>query len=198
MFNTIMKGAAIAAIISMGSTAYAGGHAKSWTLDSENSKVAFGSIKKETVGEVHSFEAISGKVSAKGDVSIDIDLTSVQTNIDIRNERINEHVFKGATTANLSAKVDMETIAHMETGTMAVVDVEGVLSFLGQDIEVETEMFVARIADDKAVVTTNDMIFISTEDAGINEGVSKLMELAKLPGITRAAPVTLRLVFNTK
>ncbi len=198
MLKTIIKGATVAAIVSMGSTAYAGGHAKAWTLDSENSKVAFGSIKKEKVGEVHSFETISGTVSAKGEVSIDIDLASVQTNIDIRNERMIEHVFKGAATANLSATVDMEEIAHMETGAMSIVDVEGVLSFLGQSIEVETEMFVARIADDKAVVTTNDMIFIGAEDAGINDGVSKLMELAKLPGITRTSPVTLRLVFNTK
>lgn len=198
MLNTFIKGAMIATIVSMGSAVYAAGHAKAWTLDAENSKVAFGSIKKEKVGEVHSFETISGTVSAAGDVSIDIDLTSVETNIDIRNERMVEHVFKGVATANLSAKVDMEEIAHMETGTMAIVDVEGVLSFLGQEIDVETEMFVARIADDKAIVTTNDMIFIGAEDVGINDGVSKLMALAKLPGITRTSPVTLRLVFNTK
>ncbi|MBL4750028.1 MAG: hypothetical protein JKX71_05505 [Amylibacter sp.] len=45
---------------------------------------------------------------------------------------------------------------------------------------------------------TAEMIWISTEEAGIDAGVTKLMELAKLPSITRAFPVTLRLVFEHK
>lgn len=170
--------------------------ADSWTLDGENSKLAFGSVKKEFIGEVHSFTGLSGSVSDDGSVAVEIDLTSVETNIDIRNERMMEHVFKGLLTAKLDAQIDMEAMNEMSPGSMSVIDVDGVLSFLGQEVEVYTEMFVARISDEQVMVTTNDMIFLNTEELGIEAGIDKLMALAELPGITRSAPVTLRLIFN--
>jgi hypothetical protein len=52
------------------------------------------------------------------------------------------------------------------------------------------------LTDDKMIAVTDEMIMLSTADAGIDEGVSTLMKLADLPGITRVSPVTLRLVFT--
>ena len=170
--------------------------AETWTLDSENSRIAFGSVKKDKVGEIHTFEKLNGAVGADGSVTVEIDLTSVQTNIDIRNERINEHVFGGAATATLVAQIDMDEMQGLAVGGMTTIDVEGALAFLGQSIDVETEMFVVRISETQVVVTTNDMLFVGTEDLGISAGIDKLMELAKLPGITRTTPVTVRMVFN--
>lgn len=135
-------------------------------------------------------------MSADGKVSIDIDLTSVETYIDIRNERMKEHVFKGLATANLSAEIDMEELTELAAGESTVVDAEGVLSLLGTDVEIEAEMFVMRVTDTQVMVATNDMIWLGTEDAGITAGIDKLQELAKLPSITRTAPVTMRLMFN--
>lgn len=170
--------------------------ADGWELDGDSSRLAFGSIKKDTVGEVHSFESLSGSVSKDGAVSVTIDLASVETNIDIRNERMLEHVFKGLATATLNASIDMAEAEALAIGESTVLDVEGTLSLVGTDVEIETEMFVVRLSDTKVMATTNDMIFLSAEDAGINAGISKLMELAKLPGITRTSPVILRLIFN--
>ena len=170
--------------------------AETWTLDGENSRIAFGSVKKDNIGEVHTFEQLSGAVNADGSVKVDIDLASVQTNIDIRNERMNKHVFGGAATATLDAQIDMSEMKALTVGGMATIDVEGALGFLGQRIDVETEMFVIRVSETQVVVTTNDMLFVSTEDLGISAGIDKLMELAKLPGITRTSPVTVRMVFN--
>ncbi len=58
--------------------------------------------------------------------------------------------------------------------------------------------FVIKLSDTKLLATTNDMIMLSTEELGINSGIDKLMELAKLPGITRVSPVTLRFMFEMK
>lgn len=197
MLNKIMRAAVIAAVTLSGHAATADGHTStSWTLDASASKLAFGSVKKDSVGEVHSFETISGGVSAQGAVAIEIDLTSVQTNIDIRNERFGEFVFKGAPKAILNAEVDMAEMSAMVVGAADVIDVAAVLSFLGADIEVEAEMFALRVSDTQVMITTNDMIFVGTDDLGITAGVDKLMELAKLPGITRTTPVTLRLMFT--
>ncbi|MEP3847160.1 MAG: cytochrome c family protein [Paracoccaceae bacterium] len=191
MITSLMKFAA-AAFLAMGTSVAA----DSWTLDASTSKVAFGSVKKDNIGEVHSFEAMTGSVASDGSVAVEIDLSSVQTNIDIRNERIIEHVFKNAKSANLNASIDMNELKALPVGATTLIDVEGVLSFLGATIDIEAEMFVARLSDTQVMVTTNDLIWLATEDAGITAGIDKLMELAELPSITRAAPVTMRLIFN--
>ncbi|WP_170765658.1 c-type cytochrome [Ruegeria lacuscaerulensis] len=171
--------------------------AESWTLVPENSHLAYGTIKKDTVGEVNSFTNLRGHVSPDGKAEIEIDLSSVETNIDIRNERMIEHVFRKAGAASLTAKFDMEELSGLEVGGTTTVDAESVLSLSGTKVAFDAEMFVARLSETSVMVSTNDMVFISTEDAGVNVGVDKLMELAGLSGITRTVPVTARLVFKT-
>ncbi len=191
MIPNIFKFAAVAAFALASSVS-----AENWTLDESASQLTFGSVKKDTIGESHSFSRLSGTVAGDGAVSLDIDLTTVETNIDVRNERITEHVFKGIKAATLSGEIDIDAVKSLAVGASTLVDMEGALSFLGASLDIETEMFVVRISDTQVLATTNDMIWISVEDAGITAGVDKLMELASLPGITRAFPVTARLMFN--
>ena len=106
-------------------------NAETWTLDGEASHLAFGSIKKDKIGEVNSFSGLKGTVDADGKADVTIDLTTLETNIDIRNERMLEHVFKGAGEAQLTAQLDMDEVKGLAVGEMAVVDVEGALSLLG-------------------------------------------------------------------
>ncbi|MDA8586229.1 cytochrome c family protein [Rhodobacteraceae bacterium] len=194
--RNVMKAIVVLAGFGLVSAAVADGHTTSWTLDGENSKIAFGSIKRDTVGEVHTFDGLSGSVLDDGTVNVQIDLTTVETLIDIRNERMKEYVFNGMKTASLDAKIDMSEIAGLSVGDTALVYAEGVLSLVGTEIELETEMFVARLSKTRVLVTTNDMVMLSTADAGLTTGIDKLMELADLPGITRVSPVTFRFIFT--
>lgn len=167
-----------------------------WKSVDESSQVAFGSIKKNVVGEVHHFSAVSGTVSDDGELKIAIDLSSVETNIDIRNERMATHVFnEGKATATISGQIDMEEINALKPGEMTVVEVETQLAFAGSENDVDAEMLVARLSENRVLVTTSDFIMLSTEDLGIDAGVDQLMKLAKLPGITRVTPVAIRMVF---
>ncbi len=169
-----------------------------WTLVPEESTVAYGSIKKDTVGEVNHFTKLSGQVSADGQVDVDIDLTSVETWIDIRNERMIKLVFgEEATTANITAAVDMAALQALPVGGATTTDVTGKLAFLGKSLDIETPLFIARLGEDKVLVTTAEMIMISTADLGVTGGIDELQKIAKLPGITRVAPVTLRFVFQS-
>lgn len=172
-------------------------HADTWTSVADQSTVAFGSIKKDTVGEVHHFDEVAGTVDDEGQVVITIGLGSVETNIDIRNERMIEHVFKAANpTATLTGEVDMDDVNAMAVGTTTIVDFEGTLALAGIEADVEAEMLVARLSDSSVLVTTADFIMLSTADLGIDAGIDKLMALAKLPGITRVTPVSVRMVFT--
>ena len=187
---------AVAASLLMTGSVFAGGHAK-WTAVEDQSRIAFGSIKKDTVGEVHHFDGVTGTVGEDGKLNLAVDLASVQTNIDIRNERMLEHVFQaGKATAMVSGEIDLDEVKDLKPGDTSIVDFEGVLAFAGVNVDVEAEMLVARLAENRVLVSTADFIMVSTEDLGIDAGINKLMELAKLPGITRVTPVSVRVVFE--
>jgi len=173
-----------------------GAQADTWVLDGAASHLAFGSIKKNEIGETHTFSGLSGFVDAEGSASIEIDLNSVQTNIDIRNERMIEHVFKSVGTATIDMEFDKDELGDLAVGETGLLYVEGNLSLLGTDVFVDGDMFVARLSESQVMVTSNDLIWLGVEDAGITAGIDKLMELAKLPSITRVSPVTLRFIFN--
>jgi hypothetical protein len=175
---------------------FADGHA-AWKSVADESRVAFGSIKKNTAGEVHHFNTVSGTVSETGELALTIDLASVETNIDIRNERMGEHVFqKGAATAVVTGTIDMEEVSDLKQGETRVVEIEATLAFAGSENDIDVEMLVAKLSENRVLVTTADFIMLSTEDLGIDAGVDMLMKLAKLPGITRVTPVAVRMVFE--
>jgi len=190
-----LKTAAFTTAMLMTVPAFADGHG--WKSVDAESRVAFGSVKKDVVGEVHHFNNVNGTVGDDGALSINIDLGSLETNIDIRNERMTEHVFqKGAATATVTGEIDMSEINAMKVGETKVVEIEAELSFVGVSNEIEANMLVARLGENRVLVTTEDFVMLSTEDLEIDPGVDKLMQLAKLPGITRVTPVSVRMVFE--
>ncbi|MDJ0992512.1 MAG: YceI family protein [Dinoroseobacter sp.] len=170
--------------------------AEGWTLDGNASHIAFGSVKSHIIGEVHTFSGLSGAVSEDGKTSIEIELSSLETQIDIRNERMAEHVFKLLPSAQLTAQLEMDEFGQLDVGSSKVMEIDFDLALVGNDVPLYGEIFVMRVGEDKVLVTTNSMVFIDTEELGIDAGVDKLQELASLEDITRAVPVTMRFMFN--
>ncbi len=172
-----------------------GGH--KWALSAQESRVSYGSIKNEAIGETNYFKNISGNVNSDGKVNIDIDLTSIETNIDIRNTRMLKHVFDLASPkATLTADVDINEITSLPIGATTIIDTTGILTVLDNEIEIETTFFVARLDEKRFVAMTDEMVMLKTADLGVDAGIDVLQELAKLNSITRIAPVNLRLVFE--
>lgn len=183
----------IASTLMLVAPAFAG----EWKSVDAESSVAFGSIKKDTVGEVHHFTRVSGTVSDAGELKLTIDLSSVETHIDIRNERMTNHVFQeGKATATLSGEIDMAEVTNMKVGETKIMEIQTTLSFVGVENDIDANMLVARLAENRVLVTTSDFIMLSTEDLEIDPGIDKLMQLANLPGITRVTPVSARMVFE--
>lgn len=170
--------------------------AADWTLSAEGSKVAFGSVKKGTAGETHHFTGLSGGVDATGAARVEIDLATAETWIDIRNERMAEHVFKGVGPAVLTADIDLAAFEGLKPGESATLDIKGVLKFGPAEVAIDAPVFAARLSETQALIATDEIIWVSTADLGVTAGIDKLMELAELPSITRATPVTFRFVFD--
>ncbi|QUJ75702.1 YceI family protein [Sulfitobacter albidus] len=174
----------------------ADGHAQGWTLEPTLSNVSFGSIKNDYTGESHTFTKISGAVSAEGMATVTLNLGSVETLIDIRNARMAEFVFRNAPEATITAEIDMSEVNGLAVGEATTLETYGTLALLGVENELDANLFVMRLSEDRVLVSTNGMVMLSTEDAQIDAGIDKLQELASLDSITRVSPVTLRLVFD--
>lgn len=168
-----------------------------WVLSPDESRLAYGSIKNNDTGEVNYFKSLSGHVSEDGQVEVKIDVTSVETNVEIRNERMVKYIFDAARPeALLTSKIDMAALDDLKPGQIVVLPVEGKLSLSGIDVAVETDMLVVRLTDKRVLVTTSDMIMMDTDALGVNAGLDKLTEIAGLSGITRVTPVAMHLVFE--
>ena len=189
----ILASTAFASIL-MCTAAFADG----WVLNPDESQLSFASVKNDYFGEVHSFQTIGGGVSDDGLAEITIDLASVETMIDIRNERMIEHVFGSIATARLTAEFDMAAMEAIAIGDSAMMEVDAVLSFLGAELDVFTDMYIVRITDTRVMALSNNMVFLETDTAGIDACINVLQELAGLDHISRAVPVTLRFVFDAE
>lgn len=170
--------------------------ADSWTLDGDASHIAFGTVKNYYIGEVSTLSGLSGTVDETGATSIDIGLGTVETNIELRNERIVEHVFNTMPTATLQAQLDMAELSKLDVGGSTVTEIDFDLTLLDEEVPLFGELFLMRVSEDKVLVTTNNMVYVATDEIGIDAGVDKLQEIMGLDDITRAVPVTLRFMFN--
>ncbi len=170
--------------------------ADSWTLDGDASHIAFGTVKNYYIGEVSTLSGLSGTVDETGATSIDIGLGTVETNIELRNERIVEHVFNTMPTATLQAQLDMAELSKLDVGGSTVTEIDFDLTLLDEEVPLFGELFLMRVSEDQVLVTTNNMVYVATDEIGIDAGVDKLQEIMGLDDITRAVPVTLRFMFN--
>jgi polyisoprenoid-binding protein YceI len=72
--------------------------------------------------------------------------------------------------------------------------IDATLTLHGKTVALKIDVVVAKVGD-QLLVTSSQPVIINVADFGLNEGVDRLMAVAKLPSIARAAPVSFVLVF---
>ena len=168
-----------------------------WVLDGDRSQVSFVTVKAGQVAEVHHFGQLSGSVAADGAAQLDIDLASVETNIDIRNERMRDILFQVAEfpQAQVSVTLDPAAFADLSVGEATTASVEATLDLHGVSNAVPADLVVTRIGDDLVKVETAQPLVVAAGSYGLAEGVAELATIAGLDSITTQVPVTASLVF---
>ena len=169
-----------------------------WKLDNKNSLLNFVSVKKGTVAENHHFSALEGSIDKHGNVSIIVDLTSVNTNIAIRDERMKKFVFNTEkyTLATFDAQLDHTLLSTLSVGESNVKTVTGKLNFHGQSQNVAIQVNVIKLNAKTLMVTTTKPFFIKADAYGVVAGINKLKELAALPSIDYVVPVNFSVTFT--
>ena len=169
-----------------------------WKLDSSKSSLTFVSIKKGTVAENHRFKNFSGGINDNGLANVSIDLSSVDTKIAIRDQRMAEHLFETAkfAHANFSVQLSQKEIDVIASGSSKKMLLKGSLDLHGQQQMVTLKVMVLKLSEKNIVVTTLQPVIIKAEDFALVAGINKLKSLASLPSIAYSVPVSFVLTFT--
>jgi polyisoprenoid-binding protein YceI len=169
-----------------------------WTLDSAASELRFVTIKNTNVAEVQQFKKLSGELAPSGAVKLVIELGSVETQIPLRNERLQTLLFDVAQfpVAQFEGRVDMAQIAAMKPGASLDLDLDGQLSLHGKAQDTKALLRVVRLAGERLQVSTRAPILVSAAPFDLARGIEKLRELMGLPNIIGTVPVSFALTFQ--
>ena len=170
-----------------------------WKLDNQNSNLSFVSVKKSTIAEVHSFTKLTGKVSEQGVAKIIIDLTSVETNIPIRNERMQQHLFETSSfsSATIESQFSPDIFNKLSKQDSILTTLTFTLTLHGKQQSLSSKVRVSEI-DDRIVVSSMQPVIVNAAQFDLVNGIEKLRALASLPSIATAVPVSFNLSFVKK
>lgn len=170
-----------------------------WTLDGAKSKFHYVTSKAAAISEVNSFGGLSGAIAADGTATLKIDLATVNTAIEIRDQRMRDIAFRVAEfpSADVSVKVDAAMLDSMAPGTLsepqtyaASVSLHGVMK------ELSAELQVVKLDADTVLVQLARPLLVAAGDFGLAEGVEELRTIANLPSINPQVVVDFSLVYD--
>ena len=173
---------------------------QAYSLNNSLSSIHFVSTKKVHLLETHTFTDISAQISAEGAASLSINLASVESNIDIRNQRMREHLFEVDTfaTAQVTLPVDLAQIASMTVAGSQVLSISPNLDLHGVSATLETDVRITKLSDSRFMVQNLNPIIIQAADFDLTAGIEMLRQLAGLDVISYSVPVNFTLVFDAQ
>lgn len=175
-------------------------HASNWIVDSNHSQLSFVSIKKNSIAEVNTFKQLQGSYNNQGQFVLNVDLTSVDTNNPIRDDRMKDFLFDVSqfSTATITADVDTALVDAIAEGANELLTLNANLDLHGVIIPLKIDVIVTRLVGAKLSVVSAQPVIINADDFGLVPGINKLMELAKLPSISQAIPVSFYVTLKLK
>jgi polyisoprenoid-binding protein YceI len=168
-----------------------------WELSNEQSSINFISIKKSSIGEIHVFKSLSGSLK-DATASVSIDLSSVDTKIPIRNDRIKSMLFKVAnfSSATATTTIDLSELENLQDGESFQKNVDLHLNLHGVTNTISSVIQVIKLTNNRVLVNTVHPIIIKAADFDLVDGIEALKNIAQLPVISTAVPVTFSLLFK--
>jgi polyisoprenoid-binding protein YceI len=168
-----------------------------WTIAQDQSNITFVTTKAGQAGvggiaETQTFKRFSGGIDAQGKVTLAIDLASVDTGVEIRDERLRTMLWnvKATPQAVFAAQLPAEALNRINSSTGVTMDVEGQLQMAGQTKPVKAKLRVNRLNNDQLQVVTLAPILVNANDYGIRNGVEAMREVMGLNFLASSAPVS--------
>jgi len=169
-----------------------------WTLNNEESALFYLTTKNVNFTELNTFNRLSGSVSQAGEANVAIDLTSVNTAISIRDERMQTMFFdvEGFPSAQIRMNLDPALLEGMAPGARVVKNAVP-FQLTIHDITNEMEVGLVVVGLENGLQVSNlQPVVVQAESFGLAGGIEALRAIANLPNITSNAPVNFTLVFD--
>lgn len=168
-----------------------------WSLDGADSTLHYVTTKAAAISEINSFTGLSGAIDASG-ATLVVDLATVNTTIEIRDQRMRDIVFQTGThpTATVSVPVAAATLDAMAVGAMATSTHTVTLDLHGASQQMEADLQVLKLDNDTLVVNLAKPLLVGAVSFGLAEGVEELREIAGLPSIVPSVVVDFSLVYR--
>lgn len=172
-----------------------------WTLNGTDSRLSFSFVKKEHIAETGAFAQLGGGIDPAGHAQVEIGLATVNTLVEIRDQRMQEFLFESKTypLATYSAKLDPEVLKQAlaaDSGTQQIVTLNGTLDLHGVSKALNAEVIVTKTGPNRVAVDSGRPVIVNAGDFGLTAGLDKLQSIAGLPHIAHAVPVSFHLVFD--
>jgi len=174
--------------------------ASEYELDSVKSSLYLVSTKQIHVVESHTFERLSGSIDNNGNAVLDIDLSSIESGIALRNQRMRDMLFEITRFANATASVsiDPSMLSQIGNGEQEIQRISAILNLHGVSSVLETQVRITRMSDSELLVQNVTPILISASDYNLADGIDALKNIANLNVISYTVPVNFSLFFAAK
>jgi len=168
-----------------------------WTLQ-EPSTVHFLTSKNIHNTEVHQFNKFDARIKNDGQATFNIDLTSVDTRIAIRDERMIEHLFEVSRFGNASfeAEIPREVLQQANTNKSFRYALKGQISLHGELVNAYCDVMISKNLDKTISVNSVSPMILDGNDFNLIAGINKLRDIAGLKSITHTVPVIFNLTFK--
>ena len=165
-----------------------------YQLDLKTAVIGVTSTKNDLIKERHEIKFKSGSVSSTGEVALVVDLHTTETNIPIRNERMQQHLFAQFPLATVSAQLPPDVFAKARAGKAISEPVVVTLVANGVAQTYSMQMLLAQDVMGGLIVSGKTEIDVSL--FGYGAGIEMLRNLAGLLSISTLVPVDFLLPFD--
>ncbi len=168
-----------------------------WKLDKSVSEMSFLTVKKDTVPEIQSFDNIDASINGYR-AKLVLDTASINTNIDIRDQRIRDWVLKTGLLPNIVLTMDLpeDLIDSFLPGDTLATSLAAQLQVGGAKQTISVDAHITQTEDNKLIVNSKEPVIIDTNKFALTGGVEQLRTVAGLNVITQRIPVFFSLSFD--
>jgi polyisoprenoid-binding protein YceI len=169
-----------------------------WQLSPRNSSLTFDSTKNEQVTETHAFTSLSGSVADNGTAKVVIYLASVETQVPVRNERMQSMLFDTPTfpEASVTAELALAPLLALPVGQSLTQEVQLTIDLHGVSHTQAATLLIVRQDAGGVKVKSAAPVMIDVADFALAPGLQALREIAGLKSISPLVPVSFDLNFR--
>lgn len=170
----------------------------SWDLASQHSQLSFVTTKQTDVVEAHQFQQVSGGIDASLQARLSINLASVTTGIEIRDQRLRDLLFEvgSFSTATVSIALDNRDVEQLSNEPSVVLEKQVSVDLHGISTLLDAKLLASCLNQEILLVKTQQPVLLDARLHGLEPGLEILRQLAGLDTINPIVPVDLVLVFK--